>query len=123
MNSFIGIGRLTKDCELKYTTSNKAVASFSIAITRTFKNTEGETEADFINCECWGQVAETLSKYTHKGDLIAVNGSIRTDKYQDSNGNNKTRTYILVNRIQFLSTKKVEEKTKLDREELVEYPF
>lgn len=123
MNSFIGIGRLTKDCELRYTTSNKAVASFSIAITRTFKNTEGEFEADFINCECWGQVAETLSKYTHQGDLIAVNGNIRTDKYQDSNGNNKTRTYILVNRVQFLTTKKVEEKTKLDREELTEYPF
>ena len=123
MNSFIGIGRLTKDPELRYTTSNKVVASFSIAITRTFKNTEGDFEADFINCECWGQVAKTLSKYTHKGDLIAVNGNIRTDKYQDSNGNNKTRTYILVNRVQFLSTKKVEEKTKLDREELAEYPF
>lgn len=120
MNSFIGIGRLTKDCELRYTTSNKAVASFSIAITRTYK---GQNESDFINCECWGQVAETLSKYTHKGDLIAVNGNIRTDKYQDSNGNNKTRTYILVNRVQFLSTKKVEEKAKLGREELVEYPF
>lgn len=108
MNSFIGIGRLTKDPELRYTTSNKAVASFSIAITRTYKNTEGQYEADFINCECWGQVAETLSKYTHKGDLIAVNGNIRTDKYQDSNGNNKTRTYILVNMVQFLSTKKVD---------------
>lgn len=123
MNSFIGIGRLTKDCELRYTTSNKAVASFSIAITRTFKNAERETEADFINCECWGQTADTLSKYTHKGDLIAVNGNIRTDKYQDSNGNNKTRTYILVNRVQFLTTKKVENKTILDREELMEYPF
>lgn len=120
MNSFIGIGRLTKDAELRYTTSNKAVASFSIAITRTYK---GQNESDFINCECWGQVAETLSKYTHKGDLIAVNGNIRTDKYQDSNGNNKTRTYILVNRVQFLSTKKAEEKTRLDREELAEYPF
>lgn len=106
MNSFTGIGRLTKDCELKYTTSNKAVASFLLAITRTFKNTEGEFDADFINCECWGHVAETLSKYTHKGDLIAVNGNIRTDKYQDSNGKNKTRTYILVNRVQFLTTKK-----------------
>lgn len=120
MNSFIGIGRLTKDPELRYTTSNKAVASFSIAITRTYK---GQNESDFINCECWEQVAETLSKYTHKGDLIAVNGNIKTDKYQDSNGNNKTRTYILVNRVQFLSTKKVENKTTLDREELTEYPF
>lgn len=108
MNSFIGIGRLIKDSELRYTTSNKAVASFSIAITRTFKNTEGQYEADFINCECWGQTAETLSKHTHKGDQIAISGNIRTDKYQDSKGNNKTRTYILVNRVQFLSTKKVD---------------
>ena len=122
MNSFIGIGRLTKDCELRYTTSNKAVASFSIAITRTFKNTEGEFEADFINCECWGQVADTLSKYTHKGDLIAVNGNIRTDKYQDNNGNNKTRTYILVNRVQFLSTKKVDLGNDLPTNNL-EMPF
>lgn len=122
MNSFIGIGRLTKDCELRYTTSNKAVASFSIAITRTFKNTEGEFEADFINCECWGQVAETLSKYTHKGDLIAVSGNIRTEKYKDSNGNNKTRTYILVNRVQFLSTKKVDLGNDLPTNNL-EMPF
>lgn len=122
MNSFIGIGRLTKDCELRYTTSNKAVASFSIAITRTFKNTEGKFEADFINCECFGQVAETLSKYTHKGDLIAVNGNIRTDKYQDGNGNNKTRTYILVNRVQFLSTKKVDLENDLPTTNL-EMPF
>lgn len=122
MNSFIGIGRLTKDCELRYTTSNKAVASFSIAITRTFKNTQGQYEADFINCECWGQVAETLSKHTHKGDLIAINGNIRTDKYQDSNGNNKTRTYILVNRIQFLSTKKADLGNDLPTNNL-EMPF
>lgn len=122
MNSFIGIGRLTKDPELRYTTSNKAVASFSIAITRTFKNAEGEFEADFINCECFGQVADTLSKYTHKGDLIAVNGNIRTDKYQDSNGNNKTRTYILVNRVQFLTTKKVDLGNDLPTNNL-EMPF
>ena len=119
MNNFIGIGRLTKDCELRYTTSNKAVASFSIAITRTYK---GQNESDFINCECWGQVADTLSKYTHKGDLIAVNGNIRTDKYQDSNGNNKTRTYILVNRVQFLSTKKNELGNDLPTNNL-EIPF
>jgi single-strand DNA-binding protein len=119
MNSFIGIGRLTKDCELRYTTSNKAVASFSIAITRTYK---AQNESDFINCECWGQVAETLSKYTHKGDLIAVNGNIRTDKYQDSNGNNKTRTYILVNRVQFLSTKKNELENDLPTNNL-DMPF
>lgn len=122
MNSFIGIGRLTKDCELRYTTSNKTVASFSIAITRTFKNIEGQYEADFINCECFGQVAETLQKYTHKGDLIAVSGNIRTDKYQDSNGNNKTRTYILVNRIQFLSNKKNELGNDLPTNNL-EMPF
>ena len=122
MNSFIGIGRLTKDCELRYTTSNKAVASFSIAISRNFKNQNGEYETDFINCECWGQVAETLQKYTHKGDLIGIKGNIRTDKYQDNNGNNKTRTYILVNRVQFLSTKKVDLGNDLPTNNL-EMPF
>ena len=122
MNSFIGIGRLIKDPELRYTTSNKAVASFSIAISRTYRAPDGEFEADFINCEYWGQVAETLSKYTHKGDLIAINGNIRTDKYQDSNGNNKTRTYILVNRVQFLSTKKVDLGNDLPTNNL-EMPF
>lgn len=122
MNSFIGIGRLTKEPELRYTTSNKAVASFSIAITRTYKNTEGQYEADFINCECWGQVAETLSKYKHKGDLIAVSGNIRTDKYQDSNGNNKTRTFILTNRVLFLAASKTELGNDLPMSNL-EMPF
>lgn len=100
MNRAILIGNLTNNCELRYTTSNKAVASFSLAI-----NNGKDREADFINCEVWNIQAENLSKYTQKGDMIAVEGSIKTDTYE-KDGQKRYRTYVLASRIQFLKTKK-----------------
>lgn len=123
MNNYFAIGRLVRDVEVRYTTSNKPVASFTIAITRSFKNQKGEYESDFINCELWNKIAETMKTYTHKGDQIAISGSLRTETYQDKEGNKKTRTYVLVDQVKFLTYKKEE---KIDNglpEDNLEMPF
>lgn len=105
MNKVILIGRLTKDPDLRYTESNKAVCNFSIAIGRGYKEDEVE-QVDFINCIVWNNQAENLKKYQTKGNLISVEGSLRVEQYQDNEGNNKYKTYVLASNISYLSNKK-----------------
>ncbi|MBZ1515962.1 single-stranded DNA-binding protein [Leuconostoc mesenteroides] len=91
MNQVNLTGRLTKDVEVRYTQSGKAVGSGTIAVTRRFKNAEGNTESDFIQYVVWGKSAETLSQYTSKGTLIALTGSWQTRSYEKDDG---TRVYV-----------------------------
>lgn len=101
MNSINLVGRITKDLELKYTQSNKPVCEFSLAVNRI-----GQEQADFITCQVWNGQAENLSKYQGKGSLIGVVGSLRVDTFKDKEGNNRYKTYVLANNIEYLGTKK-----------------
>lgn len=105
MNTYVGVGRLIKDIELK-NVNDKSVATFTIAITRPYKNADGEYETDFINCECWGNIANTTKEYCRKGDVVGIKGSLRCDSYTDKDGNKKYRTYVSAEKITFLSSKK-----------------
>ena len=96
---------MTKDSELRFTENEKKVGNFTLAINRDYKNTNGEYETDFINCVVFGEQAETLNKYTQKGDLIGVQGRLQTRNYEDREGKKHYITEVLVNKIQFLSTK------------------
>lgn len=82
MNKVILMGRLVKDPEIKQTQSGVAVARFSIAVNREFKNQQGEYEADFIDCEAWRGTAEFVGRYFSKGSMIAVEGSMRNNNYE-----------------------------------------
>ena len=105
MNKAILIGRLTRDPELRTTTTGRNVCQFSVAVSRTFTNANGEREADFINCVVWDKQAENLVKYQKKGNQIAVEGRIQTRNYDDNNGKKVYVTEILANNISFLDTK------------------
>lgn len=111
-NRFIGIGRLTRDVELKFTPTGVAVASFSIAINRTFKNQQGEYEADFINVVAFKKLAENVANYTQKGSLVAVEGRIQTRSYENKQGQRVYVTEIIADSVQFLESKKQEEKPR-----------
>lgn len=104
MNSCVLIGRTTRDIDLRRTGNGTAVASFTLAVNRDFKTNDGQ-EADFIQCVAWKKTAELLEQYVHKGDRIAVNGSIRTRNYEDSHGRTVYVTEVLVNHVEFLETK------------------
>ena len=91
MNNVSLVGRLTKDVELKYTSSQTAVATGTLAVNRQFKNANGEKETDFINIVVWRKPAEILSSYASKGSQIGITGRIQTRNYE---GNDGKRVYV-----------------------------
>lgn len=103
INKIILIGRISTDLELKMTSSNKSVINFNLAVNRI------NDETDFIPVQLWGIQATNLVQYQHKGSLIAIEGRIRVDNYQDNEGNNRNKTYILANNVQFLEKKNSED--------------
>lgn len=100
LNVVVLTGRLTADPELKTTTSGTSVCSFSIAVDRRYKSGE-ERQADFINIVTWRATAEFVSKYFKKGQMIAIEGSIQTRRYQDKEGKNRTAFEVVASNVQF----------------------
>lgn len=105
MNKAILIGRLTKDLELKKTTTGKSFLNFSIAIDRPYSNAQGQKETDFINCVAWNKTAENMAAYVGKGSLIAVDGRIQTRNYDNNEGKRVYVTEVMAEYVQFLGSK------------------
>lgn len=101
MNNVILIGRLTRDPELRYTTSQMAVATFTLAIDRPTK-ADREKETDFPRVKTFGKTAENCEKYLAKGRMVAVQGSIQTGSYEDKDGKRVYTTDVMANRVEFL---------------------
>ncbi len=106
INNVVLAGRIVKEPELRYTPQNKAVASFTLAVNRSFKNEKGEREADFLPCVIWGKSAENLANWTHKGQLIGVTGRIQTRNYENNQGQRVYVTEIFCNTFQPLESSK-----------------
>lgn len=105
MNKSVLIGRLTRDPELRYTTTGKAVTSFTLAVNRGYKTSNGEEPVDFIPIVVWGAQAENCVNYIEKGSLVAISGEIHTRSYEDKNNIKRWVTEIVANEVQFLSYK------------------
>lgn len=105
MNNVVIVGRLTKDPELKYLTSGTAVATFTMAIDRDYKNKDGSITTDFIPVEIMGKPAEFVANYITKGRLVGVQGSIRVDRYETPDGEKRTFTKVAGRNIQALESK------------------
>lgn len=108
MNKIVLIGRATRDSELKHTASSTPIVNFSIAVNRPFKNANGEKESDFFNCVAFNKLAETISRYVRKGDLVGIEGRVQTRNYTDRDGNNRYSTEVMVENVEFLQPKKQE---------------
>jgi single-strand DNA-binding protein len=105
-NLVVLTGRLTADPELRYTTNNIPVTSFSIAVNRRYKAGE-ESQADFINIVAWRQTAEFVTKYFKKGSMIGIEGAIQTRKYVDKDtGKNRTAFEVIANNVQFVESRR-----------------
>ena len=105
INRTVLVGRLTKDPELKYTSSNIAFARFTMAVNRTFTGPSGEREADFIQCIVWRKQAENLARFVRKGSLVGIEGRIQTGSYDDKDGIRKYTTDVVCDSVQFLEPK------------------
>ena len=104
LNISVIMGRLTAEPELKTTPNGVTVTSFTVAVNRNYKSGE-EQKTDFINCVAWRQTAEFISKYFHKGSMIAINGSIQQRSYTDKDGNKRTAFEIVVDNANFCGSK------------------
>ena len=102
MNTWVGIGRLTRDPDVKYTQSGKAVARFTLAVDR---RGNGEKQADFIQCAAWEKTAEVIAQYVSKGQKIAVQGRIQTRSY-DKDGHKVYVTEVIVQSMEFCESKR-----------------
>ena len=105
INNLTLIGRLTKDVELKYTPANQAVAQFTLAVNRTFKNANGERESDFINCVIWRKSAENFANFAKKGALIGITGRIQTRNYENQQGQRVYITEVIAENFQMLESR------------------
>ncbi len=104
-NKVILLGNLTRDIELRHTQSNQAVANFSIAVNRQWKDQSGQTheEATFVDCESWGRQAEVMHQYLGKGREVMIEGRLRMDRWQDKqSGANRSKLVVVVESFQFI---------------------
>ena len=105
LNRVVLVGRLTKDPELRYTPNGAAVATFTLAVNRTFTNQSGEREADFINCVTWRRQAQNVANFLKKGSLAGVDGRLQTRNYENQQGQRVFVTEVQAESVQFLEPK------------------
>ena len=101
-------GRITRDCENRFSQSGTCFASFTLAVERDYKNSDGKRDTDFIDCKLIGKRAESLAQYLTKGKPICVTGSLQIRSYEDNNGVKRKAAEIKVDKLSFLPDTKRE---------------
>ncbi len=105
LNQVILVGRLTEDPVVNEINDGKKVTSVNLAVQRSYKNSEGIYETDFIRCVLWNGIASNTSEYCHKGDIVGIRGRIETSKYE-KDGEKKYSVEVVAEKVTFLSSKK-----------------
>lgn len=105
LNRIVLIGRLTRDPELRFTQSGKAVCAFTLAVDRPYVGAGGNRETDFINIVVWNKLGENCAQYLAKGKLAAVDGRLQIRPYDDKNGQKRYATEVVADNVRFLTPK------------------
>ena len=105
MNKVFLIGNLTRDPELRETPSGVAMCRFAIAVSRPTVSPDGERQTDFFECTAWRGLAETIARFTKKGNKVAVSGSVQIRNYEDNQGVKRTVVDVIVQDCEFLTPK------------------
>lgn len=105
INTSVLMGRLTFEPELKATPSGASVLRFQLAVERNYVPSGEQRQADFVDCVAWSKTAEFIKKYFHKGDMIAVDGSLQTNNFKDKNGNERKQVEVRVDNASFCGSK------------------
>ena len=103
MNKVFLIGNLTRDPEFRETPSGVPMCRFTMAVNRNYRTADGERQTDFFNCTAWRNTAETISRYTKKGNKVAVTGSIEIREYEDNQGARRTAVDVIVDSCELLT--------------------
>lgn len=115
INRVVLVGRITKDPELRQTQSGISVATFSIAVNRTFTNQSGQREADFVPVVVWRKQAENVAQYVGKGSLVGVEGRLQTRSYDAADGSKRFVMEVVADSVQFLESRQ----TSMNRQDNV----
>jgi single-strand DNA-binding protein len=105
INRVVLVGRLTRDPELRKTNSGMAVCSFTLALDNRMKNPDGTRGTTFISCSLFGNQAESTAKYTRKGSMVGVEGSLNQRNFTRQDGSKGSVIEVLVDRLTFLEPK------------------
>lgn len=105
MNHVSMIGRLTKIPDIRQTNTGKNVCSFTLAVNRRYKDTQGNAAADFFSVQAWEKLAELCARYLDKGSKVFISGELRNRSYEAKDGSKRTVTEIIANEVEFLSPK------------------
>lgn len=111
INRVVLVGRMTRDPELRRTPSGAAVASFTLAMNRTFASANGERQADFINCVVWNKTAENVERYCSKGQLVGVEGRLQSRSYDANDGRKVNVVEVVCDSVQFLESRGTRERS------------
>jgi single-strand DNA-binding protein len=109
LNQMVIVGRLVRDPELRETENGKKVTNITLAVPRSYKNTKGEYETDFIDCVLWTGIAESTTEYCKKGDILGVKGRIQTRSIETSDEKRRYVTEVVAEKVTFLSSNKNKE--------------
>ena len=109
LNQAVLVGRIVQDPELRETENGNKIANMTLAVPRSYKNTNGEYDTDFISCVLWKGVAENTVEYCRKGDLVGVKGRIQTRDVELEDETRKKYVEVVAEKVTFLSSKKTEE--------------
>lgn len=109
LNQIVIVGRLVRDPELRETEGGKKVTNITLAVPRSYKNTNGEYETDYIDCVLWTGIAENTSEYCKRGDLLGVKGRVQTRVFETEDEKKRHVTEVVAEKVTFLSPKKTDE--------------
>lgn len=108
LNQIVLVGRLTKDLEVLKGENDKKYARITLAIPRSYKNSEGVYETDFVDCVLWTGIAENTTEYCKKGDILGVKGRVQTRTYENAEKEKRYVTEVVAEKVTFLSSRRGE---------------
>lgn len=109
LNQIVIAGRLVADPEITKCENNIRRTCITVAVPRSYKNTDGVYETDFIRCTLWNAIAESTCEYCKKGDIVGVKGRMQTSSYEDKDGTKKYSMDVIAEKVTFLSSKRADE--------------
>jgi single-strand DNA-binding protein len=110
LNQVVLVGRLTRDPEVIETDNEKKVSNLSLAISRPFKNMDGEYETDFVEVTLWNAIAENTAEYCKKGDIVGIKGRLQTDSFEKEEGEKVFKLNVIAEKVTFLSSRSNDQK-------------
>ena len=106
LNNITIMGRMVREPELRYTRSEVPVTGFTVAVDRDYQSENGQKQTDFIDCAAWRGLAEFVSRYFHKGSMVAVSGRLQAHRWEDKDGNKRTSYEVLCDSVYFGEAKR-----------------